>query len=284
MAYTPKSERIKEILDFAEDVMTSLPYKVSLRFLFYALLQKGFYSDKKEYRNFKDRCIDARRGFYSGWRPWSLEDQGRSRIIKVQGEEKVEDCLIMAAYEAAQNINLDHFYKQDRYIEIWFESRGSIPQFRHYTKDINLVPFGGDPSLPLLWDIAKALERASEKYEKDILILYFGDCDKYGKRIMASAVRTVRSWCDIDFETEWCGLTIEQAKKYKLPENFTKPGTFEWESFGAMKEKGAKIAGKIIKERVEQFIDVKLIDEIEEKTEEAQEHWEEIFQVAIDEN
>lgn len=283
MEYKPTT-RVKEILDFAQGIINSLPYKISLRFLFYALKQQGYYASKKEYRNFKERCIEARRNFYDKWRPWTLEDEGRSRITRAWGEENIKDCLLDLPYEAAQNINLDHFYKQNKYVEIWFESRGSTPQFRHYTQNINLVPFGGDPSLPLLWDTAKWLEKAAEKYGKNVLILYFGDCDKYGERIMTSAVRTVRQWCEIDFKIEWCGLTLEQAEKHNLPENFEKPGTFEWESFGAMKEEGARIAGEIIADSLSKFIDIELIKKTREEIEQQQKHWEGVIRVAIEEN
>lgn len=281
MTYKP-TPRIAEILDAAYDIVESVPYQLSVRWIFYTLLQQGHYSSKKEYRNFKERCIEARRRFYKKWRPWTLADEGRHRVIRSGGHESVEECLEILPGAAVEVIDLDHFYHQDRYVEIWFESRGMASQFRYHTKDINLVPLGGDPSLPLMWDTAKALEEVAERYGKDVLILYFGDCDFYGDRIMKSAEKTIREWCGVDFEIKWCGLTLEQAKKYGLPENFERPDEYQWESFGGMGEAGAKIAGEIIESSVGRFVDVELTDEVRERTEEEQDRWSEIIREALE--
>ena len=125
---------------------------------------------------------------------------------------------------------LDKYDTQDYFVLICFEARAMYKQFLHYTKNIPLVPFGGDPSIPFKWKVAKALEIASSNYENPIKVLYFGDCDKKGSQIGPSAFKDIRAWCDVDFDLIYCGLTPKQAKDMNLQENPDHPGEFQWEA------------------------------------------------------
>ena len=120
---------------------------------------------------------------------------------------------------------------------IMYEAKAMTGQFEEYTKHIPLIPFGGVPSIPFKYDIAKVIEWADKRYGKPIVILYFGDCDKKGKQIPKSALKDIRNWCNIDFEFIHCGLTLEQARKFKLPEDPEKPGKFQWEALDDVQAK-----------------------------------------------
>jgi ABC-type antimicrobial peptide transport system ATPase subunit len=48
-AYKPRSEQ-ETILDRALELVQGVPYQVSARWLFYALLQEGAYPDKESYK------------------------------------------------------------------------------------------------------------------------------------------------------------------------------------------------------------------------------------------
>lgn len=226
MSYNPSSS-VKAILDQGIRYIKSVPYSVSLRWLCYQLLQDGTFKDKSEFSKLKNYTIKARKGFYGEWKPDTLVDESRRSIYQHGEFENPVEWL-----ESLKELKctLDEWYLQPFYVEVWFEAEAMKGQFEHYTEHVTLRPFKGDASIPFKWDIAKRLEWYSKLYQKPIKILYFGDCDKKGKQIPWSALKDIRSWCEVDFDFEACGLTLEQAKKYNLPENPEKPGNFQWEA------------------------------------------------------
>ena len=60
--YKPQPEQAA-VLDKAFELVQSVPYKVSLRWLFYRLLQEGIYQDKSGYNNLKYLAAKARKEF-----------------------------------------------------------------------------------------------------------------------------------------------------------------------------------------------------------------------------
>ncbi len=134
-------------------------------------------------------------------------------------------------------------------------------QFQHYTDGISLYPFGGHPSIPFKWQIAKTIERCHRRYQKPVKILYFGDLDEAGEIIYRKAVQDVQSWCNVQFDFIRCGLNDDQVEKYDVPENFEHPG-YQWE---ALTDEGA---GEIITEGVSQFISDDVIEDTRQQEEE----------------
>lgn len=57
-------------------------------------------------------------------------------------------------------LDLDTNEEQDCYVQIWFEAEAMHQQFEYHTRNyrVSLVPFRGDCSIPLKWEIAKKLE------------------------------------------------------------------------------------------------------------------------------
>lgn len=216
--YKPSPENAI-ILNESLKFVNSVPYKVPLRFIFYRWYQT-IPGSKLTYTSYKRLTIRARKNFWNGWKPDTLIDDTRHAIIRGLPEEPKPS-------------KPDYIKNQDYYIEIWFESKGMQHQFFYHTKDyhVTLVPFGGDPSLYYKDQIAKRLENRNKVYNKPIIILYFGDCDNKGHIIPKSALKDIRDWCDIPFKFVQCGLTIEQAKKYNIP---NKPDSkilqYQWEA------------------------------------------------------
>lgn len=217
-------------LERAWEHVQSVPYKVSLRWVFYRLLQDGICRTKEQYNNLNYALGRARKEFYKGWRPDTLADPTREPTYRATGyrdeEEIIEDLADSLEF------SLDPFFRQENYVELWFEAKVMVGQFEHYTEGINLRPFGGHPSIPFKWQAAKELEYYDRRYSKPIVILYFGDLDDAGFTIMNSAVRDVRTWCEIGykFKAVRCGLTPEQVEKYQLPENPERLGQYQWEA------------------------------------------------------
>ena len=252
----PRSEQ-QEILNKGLEFVNSVPYRVSLRWVFYRLYQEGYYKDKNGYNNFETLCSRARHTAWNGWHPAVLEDETRKAIIRTYGYpnmELAEGSLPDELSAAATQIYINHFYKQENYIELWYEARAMTGQFKYYTEEIDLIPMGGQPSISLKWDLAKRLEEKSNKYGLPIIILYFGDEDLAGNRIENSIIEDITKWSQASFEVVKCGLTKEQAVKYNIPESYEKKG-YQWEALPD------KAAGEIITQSIEKHINLDLIEE-----------------------
>jgi len=267
-AYKPRLEQ-EAILDRGFELVKGVPYQVSARWLFYALLQEGTYSDKGNYKSkLLPLMAKARKCFYKGWRPDTLSDDTREAIIRGDGF-----CSEMDWLEAVgrSECSLDKWVTQETYVELWFEAKAMRGQFEYYTDHITLRPFGGDPSIPYKWAIAKALEEASDAYEIPIVIIYFGDLDPKGLTIPESAVKDIRDWCKVDFEFIRGGLNPGDEVKYGIPDNPEKPGTYQWEALSD------EVAGEVITREISKFISQGSFSETEQAeqdiTESFQERW-----------
>ena len=92
--YEPRGQTA-EILARALDMIAEVPYKVSARWLFYRLLQEGYYRGKGDYGNkFLKATSKARHAFYEGWHPDTLADETRSPIYRGGGWGSVEGWII----------------------------------------------------------------------------------------------------------------------------------------------------------------------------------------------
>jgi len=225
--YTPHGKTAK-MLERALEVVNSVPYNVSTRWLFYRMLQEGYYSKKSDYRSqFCKATASARRACWGGWRPDTLVDDTREPIVRGDGFASELDWLRLVQRAECQ---LDKWFGQEYYVELWYEARAMSQQFKYYTDYMTLRPLGGQPSIEYKYRAAKALEAASARYAVPIVVLYFGDLDTAGGIISDVVERDVRLWCEADFQFIRCGLTLDQVRRYNVPENFEKPGEFQWEA------------------------------------------------------
>jgi len=250
--YKPRKQGQK-ILERALEHVNSVPYKVTARWLFYRLMQEGFYKGKGDYKN---KCIPllskARHNYYGGWRPYTLVDDTRAAIEYPGGSKTVDDWVTrMSGRRFA--CTLDHFCRQKYYIELWFEAAAMVRQFEHYTKGVTLRPFQGQPSIPYKYEIARSLNSSGEYYGKKIVILYFGDYDEAGLAIQNTAEADVRGWCSTDFELIRCGLNEGDGERLGIAENFEHPGSYQWEALDD------KQAGELITTSVNKYIDENVV-------------------------
>jgi hypothetical protein len=243
----PKSAAI---LDRSWELVTVTPYKVTARWLFYVLLQEGYYNKKSDYKNkFMKLLSNARHEEYRDWQPDTLEDDRRQAIVRGYGWASVDNWLHdIPDYVPCQ---LDKWTGEDVYIELWFEANGMKNQFLYYTDHITLRPMGGQPSIPYKFEAAKALEWAARRYNATVVVLYFGDLDTGGEIISDAIERDTHKWCNCDFEFIRCGLTLEQVGKYGVPENPDKPGEYQWEALAGDREHAA---GEIIADAIKPYM------------------------------
>jgi len=261
--YKPYSPRGKnpDILDRAYELLTSVKYRVSLRWVFYKLWDerfiRGWWKDKSKtdaYDSFWAISANARKRFYKNWRPWTLIDKTRGALYDGFGSSN--PVAWWNDYKNDAICVLEKVSSQDYYVEIWFEARAMIDQFKYYTKYITLRPMAGFSSITFMWETADFISKIYRKYNKPVRILYFGDLDDSGKKIYKNACDRMDDWCQADYEVIRCGLTPEQAAKYNLPENWEKPG-HQWESLDDIG------ANEIITNAVKPFIRLARTTEIE---------------------
>ncbi len=263
--------RTAQILDYAMEKIKSVPYRPNSRWVFYRVYQK-FGLKKEDVKLFDNWTSKARKRFYKEWRPDILADSIRKPSFRGQGFKSVEQWLgYTIATIKNQTCILEKISKQKYYIQLWFEAEAMHEQFKYFTNGyhVSLVPFRGDVSIAIKWEIAKRLERIYKNYQKPIVILYFGDLDTKGEEIPENALKDIKNWCGINFKTYWCGLTKKQIRKYKLPENPEKPGQYQWEALEHDQ------AGELILNVLDKFLDKKIIDKIVEQEREAEEEFKE---------
>ncbi|HXY87318.1 MAG TPA: hypothetical protein VEG44_02660 [Candidatus Acidoferrales bacterium] len=110
-------------------------------------------------------------------------------------------------------------------------------------------------SLSYRWEDAKDVEKLYEKYEKPIIVLYFGDCDKHGSDIYDSTIDDMNRRCNVEFAPIFCGLAYEQSQKYNLSENRERPEHYQWEALDDVAEK------EIIISNIEQYVRMRAVEE-----------------------
>ena len=256
----PESQTI-EMLNAALRIVQSVPYRVTVRWLFYRIFPLGYYpagakGDKgKAYKTFDQTLCYARYGYWNGWRPDTLADDTRAVIFRAGGYPSKAEAMgaLNERLKKAAEAKIDHFHRQNNYIELWYEARAMSSQFKHYTKAIDLVPMSGQASFDFKWRLAKGLEESAEIYQKPIVVLYFGDEDLSGHTIQNAILEDVRTWSKAPFEFVRCGLTEAQAIEFDVPPNFEKQG-YQWEGLPD------EAAAKIIKESVARYVSDDLLD------------------------
>jgi len=171
---------------------SSVSYSVSLRWLFYRLLQDGIFRNKADYKRLKDSVMaPARKNFHGPWRPWTLADETRAGFIEGDGYAGEDEWLTSLADGLV--VEFDKWSTQAHYIAIAFEAKAMLGQFRQYAPGITLFPCGGDPSIPFKWEIARHLSAKAEKYQVPVKLFYFGDLDPKGLAIPESLLRDIQA-------------------------------------------------------------------------------------------
>jgi len=262
--YQPRNKET-DILDAAWNHIQSVDYAVSARWLFYRLLQDGFYSKKNDYKNkYIPLMSRARKNYYEGWRPDTLVDDGRNQKERSGGYSGAE-AWAKSYSEASFKCEIDHFYMQANITMVVFEAVAMARQFEHYTRAVDLWPFGGMPSIEYKYRMAKHIEYCDKRYDKPVKVLYFGDYDPAGLIIPETSFADIEEWCGVGFEFIRCGLNAGDEIKYNIPENLDHPGTYQWEALND------KAAASIIKGAVNQYVDQAIIDDYEQRGSEAAE-------------
>jgi hypothetical protein len=241
-----QAQKTVDMLDWCLKEKDSVDYRVSLRWMFYRAMVE-FKLTKVDYVNFKNTLINARKNFLRGWKPNSLVDDTRKIHYNLPFDD-VEDYLNQIVEE--RGIRLEHLYNQPKVILVCFEAEAMRGQFEHYlgVYRLPLIPFKGDGSLDLKWNVAKLIEYFNKKFNKPIEVDYFGDLDKKGLQIPDSAFKDVRKWCKADFKVTRIGLLPEHVERFNMQESYEKKGAYQWE---ALSDDNAKELFKEVTDKID---------------------------------
>jgi len=254
--------RTIRLLDTALICVRSVDYKVSLRWVFYRLMNiLGL--TKKDYSSFKSAASMARKRRIRGWHPSTLADESRSIYYANQGYSSIHDWV--DAVKKGIACNLDKHIGQKNRVIVCFEAKAMLEQFKRYTAPyyVDLVPFGGDLSIPIKQEIADLVTRLA-KGGKPVILCYFGDLDRKGEQIPLSAMVDIRKWTSCAFNYVRIGLDRDHVAEYHIPENPEKPGEYQWEALPD------EAAAKLITNALEKYLDlnkIRRIIEVERKAE-----------------
>ena len=224
--YSP-GPAVAKILDRGMAHIQSVPYQVSLRWLFYRLLQDGLLDAKSDYKKLVGYTSKARKNFYGGWNPTTLADESRRSVQRADGFSDVGEWA-EAVKKHGVGCGLSKYRGQENVVIIAYEARAMTEQFEEYTEGVDLWPFAGDASIPYKWDLAQAIGQAAE--ERPVTLIYFGDLDDKGLQIGDAAARDIEAWAGCDFEFIRAGLSEEQVERLGVPENPERPGQYQWEA------------------------------------------------------
>ncbi len=254
MSYKPRLESEK-ILNRAWMWVQSVSYSVTVRWVFYRLLQDSTYSEKSGYKHLLSLLSKARKEFYQNWRPWTLADDTRTPVlmqrdgyygIYLRGDGFATEKAWLDTMKKEVNCPLDRWEKQPIYAEIWYEAAAMQGQFLHYANEnIPLVAFKGDFTIGPKWTTAERIAKAWLKYHHRIEIYYYGDYDQKGLLIPDSAWSDILLWAysivaqkgrqeaklfheNIHFNR--VGINDEQINQMGIPENPEHPGAYQWEA------------------------------------------------------
>lgn len=241
------------MLGAAMDHVNSVPHTVGLRWVFYRLLQGGQLASKGDYNKLKVAVSKARKDFYNGWMPDTLEDSGRAIASSPFPMNKAGMLKALPLYI---DLYADMYVGQDYVPFLVYESATVNGQFSYYAPWCDRTSFRGDASIPHKWDIAKRCDELHDLYGLPVHILYFGDLDAKGLQIPESAMKDITKWAEYDIEYKRFGITEEQAVRFGLPERDDKPGVYEWESLSS------EDAGTVIVKALDSIVDLGSIEQV----------------------
>ncbi len=239
MSYSPARET-RSILDRAFAHVQSVPYRVTARWVFYRLLQDGTLGAKADYKRLLGYLSSARKEFYNQWTPSSLTDESRAALIRGTGFK--DGAAWVSAVRNQVSCNLDRWASQEGYVEMWFEAAAMSAQFDHYAdKNVTLLAFHGDISIPEKWQCAVRLVDRWMRHSTPVTVLYYGDYDDKGLMIPETAERDIRRMAGQyidgnlaeDFNNQFTfrrvGINDSHITQYDITENPERPGTYQWE-------------------------------------------------------
>lgn len=251
-------------------------YILTLRQLYYQLVSRDIISNnQREYSKLSNLLVQGRMSGIVDWE--SIEDRIRKPKLPywVTG---IPD----AVNDIVEQYRLDRQEGQENYIELWVEKDALSNVLYRITSHyhIRLMVNRGYSSCTALYEAYNRIYDAMQN-EQNCYILYLGDHDPSGLDMIKDIGRRLNNEFGLGcngnpVEIVHIGLTDEQIKTYNPPPNPTKItdtrakdymikyGNTCWE-VDALKP---EILTNIVKNKIEELIDIELFEEIIEREKE----------------
>jgi hypothetical protein len=270
---SPKNKSQLNIINRIIEEYKKQGYKLTLRQLYYQLVSRDIIANKtSEYSKLGTLLVKGRMAGVVDWE--AIEDRIRVPYKPSEWEDPAE--LIDACIQQYRKNRLEN---QDVYIELWVEKDALSGVLKRITSHygINLMVNRGYSSCTAMHDSFERMLDA-EGEGKNVVVLYLGDHDPSG----LDMIRDIRDRLEefgVSPKVVPIGLTMEQIKQFNPPPNpakITDPrakdyikahGAVSWE----VDALNPDTLHKLVKENVEDRIDMTLFDEVIESEEEDKE-------------
>lgn len=237
-------------------------YTLTLRQLYYQLVSRDIIPNlQKEYAKLSGLLVKGRMGGIVDWD--AIEDRIRVPYIpySVDGvDEAIEDTI--------RQYRLNRQEGQETYIELWVEKDALSGVLKRITKKyhIQLMVNRGYSSCSAMHDAFERLEIQEDEGKKTV-ILYLGDHDPSGLDMIRDIKERLTEF-GVNPEVRQIGLTMKQIKKFNPPPNPTKVsdprakwylsefGDTSWEVDALTPD----VLHKLVKDNVEELIDMDLFN------------------------
>lgn len=256
-------EQLKIINEIIEEYADQ-GYTLTLRQLYYQLVSRDIIPNlQKEYAKLSGLLVKGRMAGFVDWS--AIEDRLRVPYIPYSVDD-IDDAI----YDTIRQYRLDRQDGQDVYIELWVEKDALSGVLKRITSKyhINLMVNRGYSSCTAMHD---AYQRLKDKEEegKETHILYLGDFDPSGLDMIRDVKERLEEF-GVCPTVKHIGLTMDQIKEFNPPENpakITDPrakwylqehGNKSWEVDALDPE----TLHRLVKENVEELIDMDLFNEM----------------------
>lgn len=208
---------------------------LTLRSLHYQLVGLGMTNDIQHYKRVVGAMIDAR--WANTIRFDQFSDLDRTMVGETAFKTTDIDDEIEIGKEQIQawmtNYHKNKWENQPIYPEILIEKKALQGVFGPICEkwDVSLGACKGYPSLTFLHDMYKRYDRI---YDKQIVLLYFGDYDPSGEDIPRSIVENLSRF-GVDVDLRRIALMEEQVIQWDLPPapaKLTDSRTAKWDGLG----------------------------------------------------
>lgn len=186
-------------------------YTMTLRQLYYQLVARDIVSNNA--REYAKLSILLKKGRMSGVVDWNaIEDRGR--LPKLPWFTEGVGDAIQTIYD---QYRLDRQEGQENYIEVWVEKDALSNVMLRITEKyhVRLMVNKGYSS-------CSAMKQAADRFEDARthgILIYLGDHDPSGKDMVRDIEARLNEFGVDDLEVISPALTMEQIRRYKLPEN-----------------------------------------------------------------
>ena len=275
-----KSELLLSIINTILEDYRRQGYRLTLRQLYYQLVAKDIIPNKvKEYTRLGHVVSQGR---LAGLIDWNMIEDRTRRPIQNSHWENPKEII----YSAANSYYLSRWKNQDYYIEVWCE-KDAVSNIIGPICSMYDVLFMANRGYSSLSAIYEAYNRLEEKQDAGymIRIIYLGDHDPSGIDMVQDIKNRLGTFFSKNEASTYdyinniminnIVLTIEQIKKYKLPENPAKVTDSRYKAYAKKYGQSSweldalepKVLSDIVTEAILRYVDLdefSIVEKIEQ--------------------